>query len=493
VTAFRAGSATDVGFVRTMNQDSSYVSDDLVAVADGMGGHVGGEIAAQVAIDALRQAFSSDRTAAGLVAATLRANRAILDRSERETRLHGMGTTLTAAAIVQKGREQRIAVTNVGDSRAYVLSDGRFVQLTEDHSLVEEMVRSGELTAAEAAVHPHRHILTRALGIDPTVKVDSWQVDPVPGTRLLLCSDGLTNECSDEEIAAVLAAVEDASAAARRLVGLALEHGGSDNVTVVVVDLDLESEPDHGVPPVSSQAEDDGATSGARPAGGPAGTRPPLRPAAAGPPSRAPRPPRPSQRATPARPPRPHERVVTLRSVLFVLLLVGTLGGIAGTVEWWVRATYFVGIDSGHVAVFEGRPGGFLWFKPRLVDRTALRLSQVFRANLGPLRAGMLEPSLAAAESVVSSLTHERRQLGLPRVDTSGALGVVGVAGTTATTQPVSTTTTTGTTGTTGTLAGAATPAGGTSPSGATTAVGTPPATTSVLPPTHPQVAPVGR
>ncbi|MHB1784297.1 MAG: Stp1/IreP family PP2C-type Ser/Thr phosphatase, partial [Acidimicrobiales bacterium] len=250
MTAFRAATATDAGRVRSSNQDMSLATSDLVAVADGMGGHVGGEVAARLAIETLQRSFATSKSASGLVAATSRANRAVYDESERQATLRGMGTTLTAAALVRSGRHERIAVANVGDSRAYVLRGGELVQLTEDHSLVEEMVRNGELTPSEAAVHPHRHILTRALGIDGSVKVDSWEVDPVPGTRLLLCSDGLTNECSDAEIAATLAAEPDPEAAALRLVALAVAHGGSDNVTVVVADVD----PDAASPAGSAQS-----------------------------------------------------------------------------------------------------------------------------------------------------------------------------------------------------------------------------------------------
>jgi protein phosphatase len=439
MTAFRAATATDAGRVRSSNQDMGLATSNLVAVADGMGGHVGGEVAARLAIETLQRSFASSRSASGLVTATSRANRAVYDESERQATLRGMGTTLTAAALVRSGRHERIAVANVGDSRAYVLRGGELVQLTEDHSLVEEMVRNGELTPAEAAVHPHRHILTRALGIDGSVKVDSWEVDPVPGTRLLLCSDGLTNECSDAEIAATLEAEPDPETAAQRLVALAVAHGGSDNVTVVVADVDPDAAPSAGS--AQSRGRDVGVA-GTAAAGGAAGLV--TSRAGKGP---APGPGRPPARrdtsgARPSGATAGHghgDRIVTFRVAVFVVVFVGVLGGAAGFVGWYVRASYFVGVDQGHVAVFQGRPGGFLWFKPTVLDRTAIPVSAVFAPDVAAVRAGMLQPSFAAAEAVVAGLANARRELALPSVSTSGALGVVG---TTTTTLPPPTTTT---------------------------------------------------
>ncbi|MCU1493957.1 MAG: serine/threonine protein phosphatase [Acidimicrobiaceae bacterium] len=425
------------------------MSADLVAVADGMGGHVGGEIAARVAIDTLRRSFAEDRTAQGLVAATMQANRAVFDQSEREPNLRGMGTTLTAAALVRAGKAERLVLSNVGDSRAYLLQDGRLAQLTEDHSLVEEMVRNGELSPAEAAVHPHRHILTRALGIDRSVNVDSWELEPTTDARLLLCSDGLTNECSDEEIASVLTSSPDPADAAKKLVALALDHGGSDNVTVVVVDLDKTAPS----PADMASSGRRSKTSGSAPSTGTArgvtaasaataGLTVPMRAQSATTARRAQRDTRTRRQpvVAPDRTPRRRaDRVLSLRVIVFVVLFVGVLGGAAGAVGWYVKASYFVGIDHGYVAVFEGRPGGFLWFKPAVLDKTTLPVSKVFAPNIPPLRAGMLERSYAAAEAIVSNLTNEHHSLALPTVDTSGALGVVG---TTTTTVPPTTTTT---------------------------------------------------
>ena len=238
MTVLRSGSATDVGKVRKVNQDLPLEAANLFAVADGMGGHVGGEVAARVAIDALLSTFTREPTTNGLLSAFSEANRSVWQESQDQSELHGMGTTLTAMALVggADGRDM-IALANVGDSRAYVFSEGRITQVTADHSLAEERMRQGEMTEEEAAVHPQRHILTRALGVSPDVEADMWELKLRAGDRIVLCSDGLSNELSLEELGQVLAAEPDPSDAAHRLVEAANAHGGADNITVVVVDV----------------------------------------------------------------------------------------------------------------------------------------------------------------------------------------------------------------------------------------------------------------
>ena len=231
MTELRAGGATDTGLVRDHNEDNYLTDEGLFAVADGVGGHKAGEVASQTAVDTLQREFR-EPTTDGLVDAVKTANLAESNPDQR-----GMGTTLTAVALVNEDGEERLAVVNVGDSRAYLLQQGELEQLTEDHSLVEQLVREGQLTPAEAQVHPQRSIITRALGLDPEVEVDSWELTPYKGDRILLCSDGLTNEVSDDEIASTLRSVGDPEEAARQLVNEARDHGGSDNITCVVVDV----------------------------------------------------------------------------------------------------------------------------------------------------------------------------------------------------------------------------------------------------------------
>jgi protein phosphatase len=262
---FRAGAATDVGRVRDHNEDGFLVDDTLglVAVADGMGGHNAGEVASAAALDALRIAFSAGATIDSAVSA---ANEIVYEQSVADRNLRGMGTTLTAGAL---GIDGTLLLGHVGDSRAYIVRDGALDRITTDHSLVEELIQAGELTEAEAERDPRRSMITRALGLEPGVDVDLESVDLRAGDRLLLCSDGLTTMVSEGEIASILSDEGDPHAAARTLVEAANDAGGSDNITVVVIDIE-DSEDQPTPPPESASppaAEDDaGATVAAVPA-----------------------------------------------------------------------------------------------------------------------------------------------------------------------------------------------------------------------------------
>jgi protein phosphatase len=261
VTILRSGSASDVGRVRAVNEDQLLDSPTLFAVADGMGGHVGGDVAARTAIEALAQRFNVQPSPNGLVQAVRDANTAVWEKSTADPELRGMGTTMTAIGLVNAGDGDHLVLANVGDSRAYRYRHGSLEQLTHDHSVAEELVARGELTQAQAEIHPHRHILTRALGVGPDVDVDVWEVVPRQGDRLLLCSDGLTNELTVEGISEVLDATDDPQAAADDLVRQANVAGGNDNITVVVVDVlvgeDAAAGDDSG-PVVVAVAADDG-------------------------------------------------------------------------------------------------------------------------------------------------------------------------------------------------------------------------------------------
>ncbi len=234
---FRHGAASDVGQVRQGNEDGYLVADPLFAVADGMGGHRAGEVASATALAALRESVNEVSSDA-LIGGVEQANLEVFRRAAGDPGLAGMGTTLCAIGPVVDGSGERIGIVNVGDSRVYVHTTDGLTQVTEDHSLVEAMVRVGQLSPEQAAAHPKRNVVTRALGIEPTVDVDCWALTPAPGDRLLLCSDGLFGEVDDATIASVLAAEPDPSAAATELVRLANEAGGRDNITVVVVDVE---------------------------------------------------------------------------------------------------------------------------------------------------------------------------------------------------------------------------------------------------------------
>ena len=220
---------TDTGRVRDHNEDRAYAHDELVAVADGMGGAAAGEVAAQLAIRAIRQLTGQIDTAS-LRTALESANSAIRRTAASDPSKQGMGTTMTAVAV-DNGLAQ---IVHVGDSRAYLWRDGALRQLTNDHSVVGEMVRRGTLSADEAAQHPHRNVITRALGAEPDVEVDATTADLRSGDVLLLCSDGLYTEVDDAGIADVLRAVPALDDAAHALIDRANAAGGADNVTVVL-------------------------------------------------------------------------------------------------------------------------------------------------------------------------------------------------------------------------------------------------------------------
>ena len=226
-----AGVATDIGRVREGNEDSFLVEPPLYAVADGMGGHRGGEVASQLALETIEELF---RAGSGSLAQQVKqANAAVFERSASDRKVTGMGTTLTAALI--DGEEAHLV--HVGDSRAYLLRAGALRQLTEDHTLVNRMIRAGEITRQEADVHPHRNVLTRALGTEPDVDVDESDLGLLEGDRLLLCSDGLTAMVVEEQIQAILETTPAPQEAADRLVRAANSAGGLDNITVVVLDV----------------------------------------------------------------------------------------------------------------------------------------------------------------------------------------------------------------------------------------------------------------
>jgi len=231
------GAASAVGRVRAINQDDFGAGDDLFVLADGMGGHRGGEVASAEAVAGVLGSFD-ERTRAGLARAVDRANQAVFGRAAGDVDLFGMGTTLCALALVRSEGGDVLAVANVGDSRVYRYGDGRLTQVSDDHSLVADLVRAGDLTEEEAARHPQRNILTRALGIESALSVDTWELSIQADDRYLLCSDGLFNEIDDDRIAALLAGHDNPELTAATLVRAAVDAGGHDNVTALVVDID---------------------------------------------------------------------------------------------------------------------------------------------------------------------------------------------------------------------------------------------------------------
>jgi len=392
MTDFRVGSATDVGRVRSNNQDSFLVREgDLFAVADGMGGHQGGEVASALALQILGQAHDEPSTST-LVRAVRSANQAVFDKAGADPELKGMGTTLTALADVETQDGHRLGIVNVGDSRLYRLRHDRIEQLTEDHSLVASLVRQGRITAEEAENHPQRNILTRALGIDEAVAVDSWEVEPVAGDRFLICSDGLFNEVDENRLVATLRRFEDPGDAARELVRLANEGGGRDNITAVVVDVVSATD----AAPAPGDPDDDTI----------------LQPGLSQeiPVPRDPTAEVPVIEEDPAAD-EPRSRRLTWRVAVFVVALLLLVALVAGALGWYARNTYFVTVEDEQVVIFKGRPGGFLWFDPTVEERTGIALAEVPEAEVADLEDGVDQATLADAESYVANLQAQIDQL----------------------------------------------------------------------------------
>jgi len=221
---------THMGLVRPTNEDSLLIAHNLYGVADGMGGHKGGETASRVAVQVVRTLLSSKIPESNTLRVGLEAaNRRVFDMQRRDPALSGMGTTLT---LIWEG-ESSLLIAHVGDSRAYLYRNGELTQKTQDHSVVGELVRSNAITPEMAKTHPYRSVITRALGTDPLVEPDVMQLAKEPGDRWLLCSDGLTNMVDDDAIAEILSTMED-EPAAQRLLDLALENGGADNISLIL-------------------------------------------------------------------------------------------------------------------------------------------------------------------------------------------------------------------------------------------------------------------
>jgi PPM family protein phosphatase len=227
-----AAGKTDTGRKRRRNEDSFVCSPPLFAVADGMGGAQAGEVASGLAAAALQESRGNGGGTSRIEALVQEANRRVHDRATSDAAASGMGTTITVALVDPKGV---VTIGHVGDSRGYLLRDGRLEQLTDDHSLVAELVRRGELSPAEAEVHPQRSVITRALGTDPDVDVDVFTVQARPGDVFLLCSDGLSSYVDGETIEQIVGRHRaDLGAASNSLIQAANRGGGEDNITAVL-------------------------------------------------------------------------------------------------------------------------------------------------------------------------------------------------------------------------------------------------------------------
>ncbi|HSO98884.1 MAG TPA: Stp1/IreP family PP2C-type Ser/Thr phosphatase [Solirubrobacteraceae bacterium] len=338
---------TDTGRQRRGNEDSSFARAPLFVVADGMGGAQAGEVASQLAVEVFGEGLPPEGSAEERLATRVReANRRIHRLSRSESEHAGMGTTLTAALL----EDAVLAVAHVGDSRAYMFRGGSLQRLTRDHSLVGELVEQGKLTEEQAEEHPQRSIITRALGPEPDVQVDTWSYPVQAGDILLLCSDGLTSMIGEDAITRILTGAPDLRRAADRLIDEANEAGGRDNITAVLFRVEEVGDGEVDQPTMIAAPS---ATS-TRPATAP---RPPA--AAPLPKNGSPEPRAPLARrqglarpaARPRRNPRYAKPVAALVAVCAVLFLIGAGGYLA------TRQLYFVGTNpQGVVTVFRGLP-----------------------------------------------------------------------------------------------------------------------------------------
>ena len=227
------GSRTDIGCLRDHNEDSLVVTPPLFAVADGMGGHAAGEVASEIAVRVLSELAPEHPDGEALGRAIEEANRAVIQAAREGRGRQGMGTTMTAAML----EGERLVIAQVGDSRAYLLHQGKLQQLTRDHSLMADMIEAGQLTPEEARTHPQRSVITRALGSDAHLHPDIYEINVETGDRLLICSDGLSGMIFDDQIENTLRRVQDPQRCASQLVNEAIATGGHDNVTVIVADV----------------------------------------------------------------------------------------------------------------------------------------------------------------------------------------------------------------------------------------------------------------
>ena len=241
----RVGGATDVGRVREHNEDAALAECSVFMVCDGMGGHAAGEVASAMVVEAVREvACRPSLTVEDLTAQLREANRRVIAAADADPERQGMGTTATGIAVVRAAGTDHWAVFNVGDSRVYRFINDELSQVTIDHSEVQELIEAGVITPDEARVHPLRNVVTRSLGVVDALQVDTWVFPPFAGERFVICSDGLTNEVSDQDIARILRELDDPQQAAEELVRAAVTHGGRDNVTVIVVALEGQADDD---------------------------------------------------------------------------------------------------------------------------------------------------------------------------------------------------------------------------------------------------------
>jgi serine/threonine protein phosphatase PrpC len=400
------GAMTDMGRMRKNNEDRYLVAGRLAAVADGMGGHRAGEVASAIAMEELAVLEHAGpwptpaEAGEALRTVFLAANRRIRETAAKDSEFEGMGTTLVA--LLEDGDSVHLA--NVGDSRAYLLRNGELSQVTVDHTLVQELIDEGRLRPEEAERHPQRSIITRALGVESEVEVDLFTYQLLSGDRLLLCSDGLSGVVDEQRIRNVLLRVPEPQRAAEKLVAMANEGGGPDNITVVVLDT---------ADRLGRAGEHTGDMDAARTgviAGGRDGHTGELMtglhrrvaPAGQGAGSRTQRQAGRAARSTVrgARAER-HTRRRGLRRALIGLLVLAVLVGVVLGGRALVFSRYWVGFDDDQVAVFRGVPGNVAGLRlSRVVERTGIGRERVAAGYAPRLDEGVSASNLADARRI---------------------------------------------------------------------------------------------
>lgn len=368
------GAVSDTGKLRNANEDSFLVGEHLLAVADGMGGHNAGEVASAMAVRLLQgaanQPIESPESFIDLISTI---NDAIFTAATGASEQRGMGTTLTAIAVAgSTPSDEHVVVINVGDSRTYILRKGELRQVTIDHSYVQELVSEGVISADDARTHPRRNIVTRALGIDSRVIADSWTLPIVDGDRYVLCSDGLVDEISNEEILAILMENADPQRAAEHLLTAANDRGGRDNVTVIVVDVRTSDESTTSlingaqIPDLISVAQ------------------------------------QPQEPVTSS----PLSRKVSKLLIPLVVLVAVSLAMIVGAKI--TQRGYFVGFNDptpdAHVVIYKGTPQHFLWYGPTTASISSITRQQLLDALAREVDTQPRFDSLDDAQTYVDAL-----------------------------------------------------------------------------------------
>jgi protein phosphatase len=363
LTRWRYAAATDVGLVRETNQDAIFADDTLAIVADGMGGHAAGEVAAAMTVDAIYTGFLQRPTVEGLLGAVETANRDVLLDAKANPERFGMGTTVMVVGLTHDGAGVTTpTMLHVGDSRAYQLRDGALRQLSADHSVAEEWVRMGRLTPEEALTHPRRHQLTRAIGVDDNVEIDVMSLHVQAGDRILLCSDGLSNELDPDRLSELASASGPLEEIVQNLVNAARMAGGRDNISVVLLEFDDAHEPERTINSTMSSA----------------------------PPSVA--------STVPSRPRKSGPRF-TWRVAAGLIVLAAVVYAFFFIMHWYAYSTYYLAQDGKYIGVYEGQPNGVLWYKPRLAVRTTYFYKHLLPPAQRSVQLTISEPSISTAKN----------------------------------------------------------------------------------------------